>query len=92
MRVWNSLEELRTEAGSDAPWYYLTTKATPIHWDVQFPKECYFVFGPETRGLPESLLAANPAACLRIPMQGTRSLNLSTSVAIVLYETLRQHK
>ncbi len=92
VRVWDSWDDLLKHADGEAPWYFLTTKATHIHWDVEFPPECYFVFGPETRGLPESLLAQHAETCLRIPMEGTRSLNLSTSVAIVLYVALRQHK
>ena len=62
------------------------------HWDALFPTECYLVFGPETRGLPESLLREHAETCLGIPMQGTRSLNLATSVGIVLYEAMRQHR
>jgi tRNA (cytidine/uridine-2'-O-)-methyltransferase len=90
VHVWESWDDLRAQAGTGAPWFFLTTKARQIHWDTRFPAECYFVFGPETRGLPESLLTANSETCLRIPMEGTRSLNLSTSVAITLYEALRQ--
>ena len=92
VRVWESLEELCSETQGDAPWYFMTTKATRIHWDATFPAECHLVFGPETRGLPESLLRENEEKCLKIPMQGTRSLNLSTSVGIVLYEALRQQR
>ena len=91
VHVWDSLEELRASADAAAPCFYLTTKTERSYWDANFPAECYLVFGPETRGLPESLLRANAAACLRIPMQGTRSLNLATSVGIVLYEAVRQH-
>ena len=50
------------------------------------------MFGPETRGLPENLLAANKDRCLSIPMHGTRSLNLATAVAIVLFEAVRQQQ
>jgi tRNA (cytidine/uridine-2'-O-)-methyltransferase len=90
VRVWESWDDLRREAGADVPWYFLTTKTRRIHWNAMFPPECYLVFGPETRGLPESLLTDHAEDCLRIPMEGTRSLNLSTSVAIILYEALRQ--
>lgn len=90
VRVWDSLEALRTEADPAAPWFFLTTKATQNYWDAAFPPECFLVFGPETRGLPEPLLHENKASALRIPMQGTRSLNLSTAVGIVLYEAVRQ--
>ncbi len=92
VHVWESLGELRKEARDDAAWFYLTTKAEREHWDAAFPRECYFVFGPETRGLPESLLREHADVSLRVPMQGTRSLNLSTAVGIVLYEALRQHR
>ena len=90
VRVWDSWEALRAACAADGPWFFLTTKATRSHWDVSFPAECFLVFGPETRGLPESLLREHAASCLRIPMQGTRSLNLSTAAGIVLYEALRQ--
>ena len=89
VRVWDSLEDLRGEA-AEAAWFFMTTKATQTYWDATFPRECYLLFGPETRGLPESLLHEPGASCLRIPMQGTRSLNLATAVGIVLYEALRQ--
>src|SRR5262245_22350697 len=55
VRVWESLEDLRKESANETPWFYLTTKATRLHWDAQFPAECYLMFGPETRGLPDSL-------------------------------------
>jgi tRNA (cytidine/uridine-2'-O-)-methyltransferase len=92
VRVWESWDDLLKSAEGGAPWYFLTTKTEHVHWEAKFPTECYLVFGPETRGLPESLLAQHEETCLRIPMEGTRSLNLSTSVAIVLYEALRQQR
>lgn len=71
--------------------YYNTTKAHKAHSDVNFMPDDILVFGKETAGLPESLLAANREYCIRIPMiEGARSLNLSNAVAIVLYEALRQ--
>jgi tRNA (cytidine/uridine-2'-O-)-methyltransferase len=71
---------------------YLTTKAETSYADWQFADGDCLVFGPETRGLPEELLRANWGHCLTIPMPNprVRSLNLATSVAIVLYEALRQ--
>jgi tRNA (cytidine/uridine-2'-O-)-methyltransferase len=71
---------------------YLTTKTHRPYTDFRFRNTDCFLFGPETRGLPEKLLAAEPESCLTIPMANpaVRSLNLSTSVAIVLYEALRQ--
>jgi tRNA (cytidine/uridine-2'-O-)-methyltransferase len=92
VRIWDSLEALKAEAGSAAHFFFLTTKTTRCYWDARFPDESYLIFGPETRGLPESLLAEAEPTCLRIPMRGetTRSLNLATAVGIVLYEAVRQ--
>jgi len=90
VRVWDSLEELRAAAGASSRFFFITTKATKSYWDAVLPDESYLVFGPETRGLPESLLHQEAASCLRIPMRGTRSLNLATAVSIVLYEAVRQ--
>lgn len=91
VRVWDSFDALKADAGPAAPFFYLTTKTGRAHWDARFPDGAYLVFGAETRGLPESLLASVESSCLTIPMQGaTRSLNLATSVAIVLYEAVRQ--
>lgn len=72
--------------------FYLTTKTTQKYTDVEFADGDCFVFGPETRGLPEDVLDANSSMCLTIPMANTnvRSLNLATSVGIVLYEAIRQ--
>ena len=71
--------------------YYFSTKAQNIYSDVEYPDNAYLVFGKETRGLPESLLCARPERCVRIPMrENRRSLNLSNSVAIGVYEVLRQ--
>jgi tRNA (cytidine/uridine-2'-O-)-methyltransferase len=71
---------------------YLTTKTRSPYTDWNFRGGDCLVFGPETRGLPESVLLENRERCLTIPMPGknVRSLNLSTSVGIVLYEALRQ--
>ncbi|HEV7700735.1 MAG TPA: tRNA (cytidine(34)-2'-O)-methyltransferase [Pyrinomonadaceae bacterium] len=73
---------------------YLTTKATRPYYEWEFSEADCLVFGPETRGLPETVLAANTERCLTIPMPnpGVRSLNLATAVGIVLYEALRQLK
>jgi tRNA (cytidine/uridine-2'-O-)-methyltransferase len=71
---------------------YLTTKASRPYWEWHFEESDCLVFGPETRGLPADVLAANADRCLTIPMANTavRSLNLATSVGIVLYEAMRQ--
>ena len=72
--------------------YYFSTKAKHRYSDVIYPDEAWIMFGKETRGLPEELLYANPDTCVRIPMRETlRSLNLSNSVAIAVYEILRQN-
>ena len=90
IRRWPSLEALRGEAPG-ARFFFLTTKSDRPYWNVQFTDGDYLVFGRETRGLPESLLAAEEAHTLTIPMQAdARSLNLATSVGIVLYEACRQ--
>ncbi len=71
--------------------FYASTKAGKTYTDIAYPKDCFLVFGKETAGLPEELLEANRESCIRIPMrEGIRSLNLSNSVAIILYEALRQ--
>ncbi len=71
--------------------FFFTTKAQNRYTDVQYPDECYIVFGREDAGLPEDLLFHNKDNCVRIPMMPTlRSLNLSNSVAIAAYEILRQ--
>jgi tRNA (cytidine/uridine-2'-O-)-methyltransferase len=89
LRTWDSFAELRAAAG-DAAFFFLTTKSAKDYWDAAFPDDGYLVFGPETRGLPESLLQSEAANCLRIPMLGTRSLNLATAAGIVMYEAVRQ--
>ena len=72
--------------------YFATTKAKHIYSDVKFEDDCYIMFGKESAGIPEEILVKNPDTCMRIPMnEDIRSLNLSNSVAIVLYEALRQH-
>ena len=71
--------------------YYCTTKSSQNYCDMVFKDGDYFVFGKETKGLPEDLLKEHEETCIRIPMRDeTRSLNLSNSVAIVVYEALRQ--
>ena len=64
-----------------------------VNTEVSYEPDCYIMFGKESAGIPEEILKANPDTCVRIPMIGeTRSLNLSNSVAIVLYEALRQNE
>lgn len=81
------------EKNPDAKLYYATTKAKHVYSDVHYEPDCYIMFGKESAGIPEEILKDNPDTCVRIPMVGeTRSLNLSNSVAIVLYEALRQNE
>ncbi len=76
----------------DSKFYYLTTKSKKIYTDIMFNSGDFLVFGPETRGIPETILNANSEYAVTIPMkEGQRSLNLSNSVAIVLYEAIRQN-
>lgn len=71
--------------------YYFSTKAKHKYSDIKYPEESWIMFGKETRGLPEELLFKNPDTSVRIPMRDSlRSLNLSNSVAIAVYEILRQ--
>ena len=73
--------------------YYATTKAKKTYVDVNYESDCFIMFGKESAGIPEEILKMNRETSVRIPMIGeTRSLNLSNSVAIVLYEALRQNK
>lgn len=86
----DSLEQLQEE-NKDAKFYYLTTKSKKSYFDTQFKEGDFLVFGPETRGIPEEILNQNKETSITIPMlEGQRSLNLSNSVAIVLYEAIRQ--
>ena len=81
------------EKNKNGEFVYFSTKALNTHSDVSYPDNCYLMFGKETAGLPEELLHANPERCVRIPMidnNDARSLNLSNSVAIGVYEVLRQ--
>ena len=71
--------------------WMLSTKGARTIWDADFAADDVLLFGPESRGLPDALLAADPDRCLRIPMvDGARSLNLATAVGITLYEALRR--
>jgi tRNA (cytidine/uridine-2'-O-)-methyltransferase len=86
-----SLDKLYTALPSSR-FIYLTTKSDRAYTDWTFEDGDCLVFGPETRGLPEGILNANAGSCLTIPMANpnVRSLNLATSVGIVLFEALRQ--
>ena len=81
------------EKNPGAKIYMATTKGRHVYTEVSYEPDCYIMFGKESAGIPEEILKANPDTCVRIPMIGeTRSLNLSNSVAIVLYEALRQNQ
>ena len=76
----------------DANFFCFSTKAPRAYSEVEYPDNCYLIFGKETKGLPEDFLLENYDKCVRIPMRdGLRSLNLSNSAAIAVYEVLRQH-
>ena len=78
-------------AKNSGNYYFFTTKGKNTYSDISYPDNSYLIFGREDAGLPESLLVKHPDKCLRIPMRPRlRSLNLSNSVAIAVYEVLRQ--
>ena len=80
------------EKNPGAKIYMATTKAPQVYTEVQYEEDCYIMFGKESAGIPEEILVQHPDTAIRIPMnENIRSLNLANSVAIVLYEALRQH-
>ncbi len=99
MDYWDKLDVTRytnyqdfLEKNPGAKIYYLSTKGPRAYTEVEYEPDCYLMFGKESAGIPEEILKDNPDSCVRIPMlPGIRSLNLSNSVAIVLYEALRQN-
>lgn len=91
IKKYNNLDDLIADF-PNSNFYYLTTKSKNIYTNYSFKDGDFFVFGPETRGLPEDLLKKNNKSAVTIPMlDGRRSLNLSNSVAIVIYEAIRQN-
>lgn len=89
--VYSSFDDF-LEKNPGAKIYMATTKAQHVYTDVKYEPDCFMMFGPESRGIPEEILVKYPETCVRIPMWGDiRSLNLSNSVAIMLYEGLRQN-
>ena len=91
LSLWESFADLQAAQPEDARFFFLSTKAARSYWDAEFRDGDFLVFGRETKGLPETLLAANVERALTIPMENaTRSLNLATSVGIVLYEAIRR--
>jgi tRNA (cytidine/uridine-2'-O-)-methyltransferase len=92
VRTWDSFAQLQDAQPSDTRYFFLTTKTERAYYDIKFRAGDFLVFGRETKGLPERLLKDNADNCLTIPMHGTRSLNLATAVAIVLFEAMRQQQ
>jgi len=94
LRYYDSYDEF-LDKNSNAKLYCATTKAEKAHSDMEYVKEdCYIMFGKETAGIPKDILNENKETCIRIPMvdlDKARSLNLSNSVSIVVYEVLRQY-
>lgn len=81
------------EKNPGAKIYMATTKGPQLYTDVSYEPDCYIMFGKESAGIPEEILVENQETAIRIPMIGAiRSLNLSNSVAVVLYEALRQNQ
>ncbi len=88
--IYDSYEDFK-EKNPGACVYMATTKARRVYSDVRYEDGCYIMFGKESAGIPEDMLVENEEKAIRIPMLGDiRSLNLGNSVAIVLYEALRQ--
>jgi tRNA (cytidine/uridine-2'-O-)-methyltransferase len=90
VQFWDSLGALQSARDPATRYFYLTTKSKRPYHAERFRPGDFLVFGRETKGLPEALLEANRDRLLTIPMHGTRSLNLATAVAIVLFEAVRQ--
>ena len=99
MDYWNDLDVTTyidyqdfLEKNPGAKFYLATTKAHKVYTEVDYESDCYIMFGKESAGIPEEILVEHEEDCMRIPMNGDiRSLNLGNSVAIVLYEALRQN-
>ncbi|MFZ5943526.1 MAG: tRNA (uridine(34)/cytosine(34)/5-carboxymethylaminomethyluridine(34)-2'-O)-methyltransferase TrmL [Bacillota bacterium] len=93
INIYDNLEEF-FKLNFDIQFYLATTKGSQVYSDINYNPGAYFLFGKETRGLPKELLEANRDKCLRIPMlnnHAARSLNLSNSVAVLIYEAFRQN-
>ena len=99
MDYWEHLDVTRyinfeefLEKNPGAKIYMATTKGQHVYTEVNYEPDCYIIFGKESAGIPEEILVEHPDNCIRIPMLSEiRSLNLSNSVAVVLYEALRQN-
>lgn len=91
LRVYENYDDFLRQ-NDNPPVIMATTKAEKKYTDISYDRDCYIMFGKESKGIPEEILIRAPQNCVRIPMRaGYRSLNLSNSVAIVVYEALRQN-
>jgi tRNA (cytidine/uridine-2'-O-)-methyltransferase len=90
LKLWESLPAMIEAKQPNDRYFFVTTKTKRPYWDAHFRPGDFLIFGRETKGLPDSLLAANEPGCITIPMAETRSLNLATAVGIVLFEAIRQ--
>ncbi|MDZ4289031.1 MAG: tRNA (cytidine(34)-2'-O)-methyltransferase [Prosthecobacter sp.] len=97
MRVWDSWEAFKSglakpSSSDTARIAFIECQGVRPYWEADFSgdEDLYLMFGPETRGIPTGIMAEAPEDMWQIPMQGTRSLNLATAVAVVLYEAVRQ--
>ena len=91
LEVYDSYSDF-LEKNPGARVYMATTKAKKVYTEVSYEPDCFLMFGKESAGIPEEILAENPERCVRIPMnEEIRSLNLSNAAAVVLYEALRQN-
>ena len=92
LHIYENIDEF-LEKNRGAKFYFATTKAKKHYSDMKYEKNCFIVFGKETAGLPKNVLEENRDTCIKIPMvpnERARSLNLSNTVNIILYEALRQ--
>jgi tRNA (cytidine/uridine-2'-O-)-methyltransferase len=91
LKLWESFADFELETKSAGRRFFFSTKAKSPYWEIRFRSKDYLIFGRETKGLPDSLLARQANQAFRIPMRPeARSLNLATAVAIVLFEGIRQ--
>ena len=92
LQIWDSFDQLQKAQSAGARYFFVTTRTKRAYHQVKFEPGDFLVFGRETKGLSETLLKDNIGNCITIPMHGTRSLNLATAVAIVLFEAVRQQR
>jgi tRNA (cytidine/uridine-2'-O-)-methyltransferase len=92
LQLWDSFHALQRAQPPGTRYFFLTTHSKRPYYNVKFHENDFLVFGRETKGLPKDLLAANVQTSITIPMHSTRSLNLATVVAIVLFEAERQQQ